>query len=145
MEIDEFYENKEENSVHQEEEQKEIEQDENKSQLTQVQNTNLERSLENNPEETQKENNNQCKGLNVKESGTKKTHKNFVKKRDRQKPKTGLNPFLPENNYEYKTQNIISKHQKNVRKCRTSKIVIYFLILIQFFILVYHCQFQFGQ
>ena len=125
MEIDEFYENKEENSVHQEEEQKEIEQDENKSQLTQVQNTNLERSLENNPEETQKENNNQRKGLNVKESGTKKTHKNFVKKRDRQKPKTGLNPFLPENNYEYKTQNIISKHQKNIHSSRGSYLLNY--------------------
>ena len=125
MEIDEFYENKEENSVHQEEEQKEIEQDENKSQLTQVQNTNLERSLENNPEETQKENNNQRKGLNVKESGTKKTHKNFVKKRDRQKPKIGLNPFLPENNYEYKTQNIISKHQKNIHSSRGSYLLNY--------------------
>ena len=120
MEIDDFYEDKEENSVNQGEEQQHSEPEENKSQATQIQNTNLERSMQNNQEEIQKENNTQPKGSNVKESGNKKAQKNIVKKRDRQKQKNGHNPFASENNIDYRTQNIILNQKKNRHSCRAS-------------------------
>ena len=120
MEIDDFYEDKEENSVNQGEEQQHSEPEENKSQATQIQNTNLERSMQNNQEEIQKENNTQPKGSNVKESGNKKAQKNIVKKRDRQKQKNGHNPFVSENNIDYRTQNIILNQKKNRHSCRAS-------------------------
>jgi len=120
MEIDDFYEDKEENSVNQGEEQQHSEPEENKSQATQIQNTNLERSMQNNQEEIQKENNIRPKGSNVKESGNKKSQKNIVKKRDRQKQKNGHNPFVSENNIDYRTQNIILNQKKNRHSCRAS-------------------------
>ena len=120
MEIDDFYEDKEENSVNQGEEQQHSEPEENKSQATQIQNTNLERSMQNNQEEIQKENNTRPKGSNVKESGNKRAQKNIVKKRDRQKQKNGHNPFVSENNIDYRTQNIILNQKKNRHSCRAS-------------------------
>ena len=60
-----------------------------------------------------------------KQSEKKKSHKNFVKAKNKQKSKSNVNPFLPENITENKKKNHNIEHQRNKISRRSSYLLNY--------------------
>ena len=119
MEINKSEENKKENSINQEEKQSNITVESKKSKSNKIPNPN-EKKIE--EKEIIKK---QSKKDNKKESGKEKIKKKFVKQKMKNKTKSNVNPFILENNNDYRQSNKMSKHGINKYSIRSSYLLHY--------------------
>ena len=119
MEFKDLSENQKENSIHEEEKENQLQSEENQNQNSQI---NLNANTENKNESTEDlmKKKSDKKSQNIIHKKVGKNQKIIIQHKNKPSSKSNQNPFLPENNFEYKRQNRNSRHQINKHSIKFS-------------------------